>query len=134
MKYLGIDYGTKRIGLAVGNDSLRIATPLSTVESGPGALSAVGAIIKKEAIDAAVIGESRNLSGEPNPVQENIEQFKADLAELAGIAVFYEPEFLTSALAGRQGQDKRGEGGTAKSDASAAALILQSYLDKSRDK
>lgn len=130
MKYIGIDYGTKRIGVAVSDDEGRVAFPLTMVETGPKALSEVDMLIKQNRVATVVLGESKDLSGQPNPVQENIEQFAKDLSEVSAVPVVFEPEFLTSAMAGRQGQDKRGEGGVAKSDASAAALILQSYLDR----
>jgi len=132
MKYLGIDYGSKRIGIAVSDDGGRIAFPHVVVESGPSALSHIVAMCKEHAVGGVVVGESRDLSGEKNPLMEDIEQFAKDLHELSGVPVHFEPEFLTSAMASRQGQDKRGEGGVAKSDASAAALILQSFLDKKK--
>ncbi len=64
---------------------------------------------------------------------EYIEEFARDLKELTHLPVEYELEFFTSALAARQGKDKRGGGDAPRSlDASAAALILQSYLDRNR--
>jgi len=137
MKYIGIDYGTKRIGVAVSDDEGRVAFPLGTVEAGPKALSEVDMLIKQNRAATVVMGESKDLSGQPNPVQEYIEQFAKDLSEVSAVPVVFEPEFLTTAMAGRQGQDKplrqanlRGQERLEKSDASAAALILQSYLDR----
>lgn len=137
MKYIGIDYGTKRIGIAVSDDEGRVAFPLVTVEAGPKALSEVDMLIKQNRATTVVMGESKDLSGQPNSVQEYIEQFAKDLSEVSAVPVVFEPEFLTSAMAGRQGQDKplrqanlRGQEKLEKSDASAAALILQSYLDR----
>jgi len=137
MKCIGIDYGTKRIGVAVSDDDGRVAFPLATVEAGPKALSQVDALVKENRGARVIIGESRDLSGQPNPVQEDIEQFAKDLGELTQVPVVFEPEFFTSAMAARQGQDKplrqanlRGQEKLEKSDASAAALILQSYLDR----
>lgn len=133
MKYLGIDYGTKRIGIAVSDETGTLAFPLEVVVAGPEALSKVAAFVKDKQAEKIIIGESRNFSGEANAVMEDIELFKKDLEELSGIPVEYYPEFLTSAQAARQGQDKRGEGGVEKSDASAAALILQGYLDRMKN-
>ena len=120
MKYLGIDYGTKRIGVAVSDDGGKVAFPLAVVAAGPKALSEVHELIQTNAVGHIVLGESRNNRGEPNAVQEDIEQFKKDLGELTHLPVVYEAEFFTSALAERSGGD----------DSSAAALILQSFLDK----
>lgn len=133
MKYLGIDYGTKRIGLAQSDESGTIAFPLSTIEAGKRAAEEVAAIAKDNRIETIVIGESRDFSGGPNAVMQEIEQFKQALAETSGLPVAYEPEFMTTAQAGRMGQDKRGEGGVEKNDASAAALILQGYLDRTKE-
>lgn len=132
VKYLGIDYGTRRIGVAVSDDTGTVAFPLATVPSDREALSALAALAKEKEAQAIVMGESRNFKDEPNPVMEDIEQFAKDIGELSGLPVEYEREFLTSAQAARQGQDKRGEGGVDKSDASAAALILQSFLDRKK--
>jgi putative Holliday junction resolvase len=134
MKYLGIDYGKKRIGIAVSDESAVMAFPLGTVEAGKGALQEVLDIIAENGVTIAVIGESCDLSGKPNPVMTDIEQFAAEL-QAQHIAVEYEPEFMTSAQAERQGRDKRGErlDDTPHRDASAAALILQSYLDRLRN-
>jgi len=137
MKYLGIDYGTKRIGVAVSDDDGRVAFPFTTIETSAKALSEVDALIKENHAERVVMGESRDFSGQPNPVQEDIEQFAKDLGEVSGVPVVFEQEFLTSAMALRQAQGKplrqsnqRGQEKPEKSDASAAALILQSYLDR----
>lgn len=135
MKYLGIDYGTKRIGLATSDTGGSLAFPLTTITCGPGALQDIVEIIKKEEVQKVVVGESRNFKGEPNAVMEDIEQFKKDLEELAGLPVEYEAEFLTSAAAARQFEGEFGrkdKPSQEKLDASAAAMILQSFLDRNR--
>ncbi len=149
MKHLGIDYGTKRIGLALSDDTGSLAFPHAVIPAGQGALSAIDEIVKKEGVGRIVVGESRDLSGKANPVMEDIAQFKKDLEDLSGLPVEYEREFFTSALAARQFKDHtqprrranmRGSGSRPERrgknpshdtlDASAAALILQGYLDK----
>ncbi len=135
MKYLGIDYGTKRIGLATSDTGGSLAFPHSTVKAGPRALEEIVQIITKEGVESVVLGESRNFKGEANKVMEDIEQFKKDLEELARVPVAYEAEFLTSAAAARQFEGDFGRGekpSQEKLDASAAAMILQSYLDRSK--
>jgi putative Holliday junction resolvase len=133
MKYLGIDYGTKRIGIAVSDEEGRVAFPSAVVEAGPDALSKVVELAKKNNVQKIIIGESQTLAGEANPVQEDIGQFKKDLEELSALPVKYEREFFTSSLAARQftPDGSRKENPEHKNlDASAAALILQSFLDK----
>ncbi len=135
MKYLGVDYGTKRIGVAVSDDTGSVAFPLTTIASNQEALERVAALVKEHNAEMIVMGESKNFKNEPNDVMEDIEQFKIDLAELTGLKVEYEPELFSSAAAARQytpdGSRKQNPS-QEKLDASAAALILQSFLDRKR--
>lgn len=134
MKYLGIDYGTKRIGIASSDESGTLAFPLTTIHAGEFALGEVAALAAKEGAQKIIIGESRNFKNEPNLLQEDIEQFKKDLAELTQLPIEYEKEFFSSAQAARQfepnAKSRKENPSQAKLDASAAALILQSYLDR----
>ena len=133
MKYLGIDYGTKRIGLATSDTGGSLAFPLTTIKAGHGALEEIVAVIKKEGVEKIVLGESRNFKGEANKVMEDIEQFKKDIEELTNLPVAYEAEFLTSAGAARQFEGdfgRKDKPSQEKLDASAAAMILQSFLDR----
>lgn len=136
MKYIGIDYGTKRIGLAVSDDGGKIAFPLTTVPAGQGALSNIDALIKENSVQKIIIGESRDFAGAPNPVMEDIEQFKKDIEVLTGLPAEYERELFTSAQAARQfapePKSRKANPSHDKLDAAAAALILQSYLDRIR--
>ncbi|MES2007179.1 MAG: Holliday junction resolvase RuvX [Patescibacteria group bacterium] len=146
MKSLGIDYGTKRIGVAVSDDTGSIAFPLTTVLAGPAALEEVDNIARVNNVELIVIGESLNFKNEPNWVMKDIEQFKADIAELTGLPVEYQREFMTSVEAARQfapdaspvGTGLRPRGSRKKNpsqeklDAAAAALILQGYLDRKK--
>ena len=133
MKYLGIDYGTKRIGVAVSDEGGSLAFPLTTIKSDINALGAIVELINRNEAESIVLGESNNLSGKANPVMEDIEQFKKDLAELTQLPVVYQPEFFTSAQAARQfapqAKSRKDAPSQDKLDAAAAALILQSYLD-----
>ena len=124
MKYLGIDYGKKRIGVALSDEGGTLAFPLTTVEAGKEALSRIVELAKKNGAEKIVLGESRDFKGTANPVMEDIEQFKKDLEELSGLPTLYQLEFMTSAQALREGETPK-----EKLDASAAALILQSFLD-----
>jgi putative Holliday junction resolvase len=139
MKYLGIDYGTKRIGVAVSDDTGTLAFPLGLVASGEGALEEVLELARENGVETVVMGESRNFKGEANPLMEKIEKFKVAL-EAAGKKVILEPEYMTSAAAEHQhthshdahtGRPTRKEAVSKEFlDSSAAALILQSFLDR----
>lgn len=137
MKYLGIDYGTKKIGLALSDSDGTLAFPHATIKAGEGALGEIIEIINRNEVEGVVVGESRNATGEKNPVMEDIEQFAKDLRELSQLPVHFEAEFFTSALAARQftpdAKSRKANPSQDKLDASAAALILQSYLDRKND-
>lgn len=133
MKYLGIDYGTKKVGVAISDEEGRVAFPHAVLPA-KDALAAVAALIDEQGVGQVVVGESRDLSGLPNPVQKQIAEFARELGELTEVPVVLEQEFFTSALAARQfapeEKSRKKNPEHANLDASAAALILQGYLDR----
>ena len=123
-KYLGIDFGSKRVGLATSDDLGTMAFPHSVIPNDKNLLEEIEKIIKKENITDIVIGESKNFAGEPNKIMVEIEKFKNLLAGETKLNVFLEPEFMTSS------QAELIQGKNDMHDASAATIILQSFLDK----
>ena len=84
---------------------------------------------KENLVGGIVLGESKNFKGEDNPVMKDILKFKKRLEKATTLPVFLEPEFMSSSEAGKM----RAEGDSAEMlDASAAAVILQSYMDKTK--
>jgi len=124
MRYLGIDYGTKRVGVAISDEAGEFALPFLVLPNDKRLIAAMAAICREKNIGTVVIGESKNFAGEDNPLQEKINQFKKELEQATGLPVELEPEFFTSAEAAQL------QGKNSKLDASAAALILKSFLDK----
>ena len=124
MRYLGIDYGTKRVGIAVSDESGTLAFPYAILENGKSLIGEIKAICIKEQITNIVIGESVDYKGQPNLVMEEIKRFVAELHEAVAIPVVQEREFLSTRQARFFQTDKK------HVDDSAAAIILQSYLDK----
>ena len=126
MKYIGIDYGSKRIGIAVGNTDENIAFPKEVVENTKEAVAYISDYIKKEGIAGIVVGESKNLDGNENPIMKDIKAFVVSIEKATGIKTVFEPEFFSSAEAEReQGKNKM-------IDASAASIILGSFLNKQK--
>lgn len=126
MKLLGIDYGTKKVGLALSNDDGTMAFPHAVVANDEQFLNNLIALIEKESVKEIVIGHSKALSGEDNPVQEAINELVGDLTLQVGIPVHLEPEQYTSQAAARlQGRNQM-------TDASAAALILDSFITRQK--
>jgi putative Holliday junction resolvase len=124
MKYLGIDYGSKRIGIALSDDSGTLAFPHSVIENNPNVVQQIVALCQKEAIDTIIIGESHDLSGKPNRIMKNLLAFADRLRTQANLPIVFEPEMFTSAEA------ERVQGKHPLLDASAAAIILNSFLQK----
>ena len=123
MKLLGIDYGMKRIGLAIADGETSIATPLKTIDNNDVLVAELVELCKERDVQMVVLGESKQFSGKDNPVMQSIRTFKQVLEERSGLPVVYIPEFFSSAQARRQPEVGR------LVDGSAAAIILQSYLD-----
>jgi putative Holliday junction resolvase len=127
MKIMGIDYGTKRVGVAFSDEGMQFAIPSEVIKNSKTLLSEIKEIADKNYIKEIVMGESKNYKGEANDIYEESLKFKADL-EKEGFKVHLEPEFMTSVNA------ERFQGKNDMLDASAAALILQSFLDKKQSK
>ena len=125
MKYLGIDFGEKNVGIATAIDS-KIAFPKAVFNNDNKLLEKIELIVDNEKIDEIVIGESRDYSGKPNQIMAKIEKFTEILEEKLKLPVRFEQEFLTSKEA------ERLQGKNDQLDASAAAIILQSYLDRNQ--
>lgn len=125
MRYLGIDYGDKRVGVAISDESHSLAFPYKVIENaGKDLAQKVLEIIQREEIGVVVVGESLDFHGQPNAVMKNIEKFVEELKNKTEAKIVYEPEFLTSH------QAQKIQGKNELHDASAAAIILQSFLDR----
>ncbi|MES2087978.1 MAG: Holliday junction resolvase RuvX [Patescibacteria group bacterium] len=124
MAFLGIDYGSKRVGIAYSDETGKVAFPLAILPNNKSLLPSVVGIIADKKIEKIILGESNNLDGTPNAIMKDIEIFKKNLSEATGIEIHFEPEFWTSF------QAERWQGKTELVDASAAAIILQSFLDR----
>lgn len=128
MRHLGIDYGSKNIGLSLSDEEGMMAFPLKTVKNGASLFGEIKSITEKESVGVIIVGESLDYAGKENPIMKKIRPFAEKLKAETGLPIFFEPEFLTSREAGHiQGENE-------KTDASAAALILKSYLDKKKNK
>ena len=127
MKYLGIDYGEKRIGIAVSDEGGLIAFPYATVENTSSAHFEIKKICNAEKPAHIIIGMPM-LIGEISPLMRTIQMFGDALARFVQIPVAYENEIFTTKIATRDGAKKN------TVDQSSAALILQSWIDKNKKK
>ena len=120
MRYLGIDYGEKRIGLALSDPEAKIAFPHSTVANIPDILK----VIKDEGAGEIVVGLPYSLDGSESKQAEVIRGFAAELKSAVELPIVFENELFTSKIAEATSSREH-------TDAAAAALILQSFLDRS---
>ena len=133
MRYLGVDYGSKRVGLALSDDGGTMGFPHAILVNTPRLIDEIFALIAKENIGAVVIGESLNLAGYENTIAKNARAFGDQITTHAGIPVEYESEVFTSAEARRapaKEMKSRKPKRHTEVDASAASLILTSYLSR----
>ena len=140
MRILGIDYGERRIGLAVSDTSGTLARPLRTL-SPAGSLADRAAAVAAEAarlaaepdgLSAAVVGVPRSLDGTPHRQTARTLAFVAALRASIGMPVEQQDERLTSVEAEQRlaVHERDWRKRKARLDAAAAAVILQDYLDR----
>lgn len=122
MRYLGIDYGAKRIGVAVSSES--IAFPRAVLENNVTLIPTLLTIIAKEKISAIVVGDTRAFSGGENPVTKDADEFIWKLKKETNVPVTPVWEAGSSVEASRYAPE-----GRPHDDSAAAAIILQRYLD-----
>jgi putative Holliday junction resolvase len=129
MRVLGIDYGSKRVGVALGDTDTRIASPWTVIETDSrlDLMRRLHEIVELEKIGTIVVGVPRPLGDRTRETDQAkaIRSFIEDL-KAQGIPVVESDESLSSKLAATQMRD-RGESG--KRDDLAAMAILQSWLD-----
>lgn len=119
MRYLGIDYGERRIGLAVSDPTGRLALPYRTVPSLRDVIAAAAAV----GAGMVVIGLPLTLDRRESASSRAVRAFAARLGARVQLPIAFEDEAFTTKLAARSTL-------ACRADASAAAIILQSYLDR----
>lgn len=128
MRYLGIDYGHKKIGLALSDEGGNFVYPYLVVSNDHKVQDLIFNLCAKERVGEIVIGASLNFKGEPNPIFKQSELFASQLKSKLNLPVNFQNETYSSREAARVvGADKN-------LDARAAAIILDSYLSSRRSK
>ena len=127
-KVICLDVGEKRIGVAVGDRVIRIASPLMTIEADGSELNIINQIFVSQSADTIVVGYPRSQSGDISDQTRYVERFADNLKELTPNVVFQD-ESLTSVIAEQQLTSHKKPYTKADIDSQAAAIILQDYLD-----
>jgi len=133
MRILALDPGTKRIGVAVSDETKTIAQPLEAIPAEPFAdfLARLKVLLLEKKIDLVLIGLPRNMNGSYGPAAQQAETFAATLRTAITVPITMRDERLTTLQANKMliqanvRRDKRKK----KVDQTAAAILLQSYLD-----
>lgn len=137
MRTLGIDFGERRIGLAISDSDGRLAVPHGTLERETDRRAAyrIAALAREEEVGRLVLGEPRGLDGSSGENVDRVRRFGARLEKASGLPVIYINEALTTVEAAERlaeaGADHRDR--PERRDAIAAQILLQEALDQDRE-
>lgn len=123
---MGIDFGSKKVGLAFTDESGSMAFPHGVVPNDAKLFSTVLTLIKEKNVAEVVIGHSLDKEGKANKIHAAVESFMLDLTLELGIPVHLQPEHYSTQ------QAIRIQGKTTQTDAAAAAIILDSFITKKK--
>lgn len=126
MKYLGIDYGSKKVGFAQSDDDGKFAFPLMVAPNDQMLLKDTLELIREMKFAIVVVGESVDQNGKPNAIAKEARAFGAKLEDTMDVKVVFEKEWFSTMEARKQ----PGKEGSHDVDDQAAAIVLQRYLDK----
>ena len=133
MRILAIDHGSKRIGIAISDELQMIAQPMEYILAEPFAdfLLRLKQILQEKEVELILVGMPRNMNGSYGPAALKVQDFVATLNRAITVPIKTWDERLTSAQANRfliEGNVRR-EKRKEKVDQTAAAILLQSFLD-----
>lgn len=127
MKYLAIDHGEKKIGLAIGDSETKIASPYKILVNGINLLANIREIIHREEIDKIVVGVPISLKSTSSKQTKNVLNFISQLRNNIDLEIIEQDERYSSSYAKNLLKEMKVKH---MDDDVAAMLILQSYLDK----
>jgi putative Holliday junction resolvase len=124
MQRMGIDFGSKKIGIALTDESGVMAFPHSVIPNDALFFKTIESLVEERQVKEIIVGHSLDLDGKPNVIHSAVEEFITDVTLSLGIPVHLEPEQYTTQEAARI------TGKNSQTDAAAASIILESYLNK----
>jgi putative holliday junction resolvase len=137
MRILAVDGGVVRVGLAVSDEGGRLATPHSTLAAGPRLAQRIAAVADQAGAGAVIVGLPRRLDGTEGPEAEMARALADQINAVSGLEVELWDERFTTVMAESaliSSRPKRGRrraaGRREATDRVAAAVLLQSYLDR----
>lgn len=127
-RFLGLDVGEKRIGIAEADSSVRIAIALDTIVVDGSEVEKIIRLAAADGITDVIVGYPRNQSGEPTAQTKFVEAFVAKLSDIDA-QISYQDESLTSVLAEQRLKESGRPYEKGDIDAQAACIILEDYLE-----
>jgi len=134
-RVLGLDLGDARIGVAISDPDRHLAVPLGTIRPGaPADVRAIAELVREHDVAAIVVGDPLSMSGEAGSRATHAREFARALESGLGLPVHLQDERLSTVEAERalRNAGASGRAVRAASDRSAAAVILQAWLDAQR--
>ena len=130
MRYLGIDFGERRIGVAVSDQAARMALVVGTIERRDdySAIAELRTMAVERDVEGLVVGRPMHLDGRPSKMALRAQRFGTRLAAACKLPIHFIDEALTSVEASREHLSESGRGGGI--DATSACILLQDYLDQ----
>lgn len=135
-RILGIDYGEKRMGIAISDANNTIALPMRTIVGDEQLfLTEIAKIIDEYRVDTIVVGLPRHLSGKDSETTAKVRKFANNLAKF-GVKIIFVDEWFTSKIAEESIREDGKKPSKRKElvDKVAASLILQGFLERNRDR
>jgi len=133
MRILALDHGTRRVGVAVSDPMKLIGQPLEFIPAEPFSecLARIKELVRQQEVELIIVGMPRNMDGSYGEAAARVREFIAVLRETVAVPLKTWDERLTSVLAERflREGNVRGRDRKEKVDKTAAAILLQGYLD-----
>ena len=126
MRRMGIDFGSKNVGIALTDESGVMAFPHGVLPNDAKLLKSVSSIVMNKKVAEIVIGHSVGYEGTANKIHTAVEAFMLDLTLELGIPIHLEPEHYSTQ------QAIRIQGKNTQTDAAAAAIILDSFITRKK--
>lgn len=126
--YLGLDVGTRRIGVALGDSIGRIAQPVSVVKVDGSEAAQLKLLLQDNDITDIVVGRPRNQSGDATQQTHLVEEFTHTVLAQFGLPIHWQDESVTSVIAEERLKSYKKPYSKGDIDAEAASIILQDFL------
>ncbi len=132
MRYLAIDYGTKRTGLAICDSAETIVSPLTVIQGQKELLKKIAEVVETENVEAIVLGLPLNMTGSESSQTKLVFRFAEQLKDFLHIPVHFQDERLSSFSAEERLASAKFTRGKKRKrlDAVAAAEILEAFLEQ----